>query len=325
MSNYQQQKTVPKGTTTAIATTNREREVVPTELKKTFGRLTLFAFSLSFQASWEAVTANIGPNLRNGGPRGLFWGAVIVIPGVLCQAASFAEMSSMLPIAGAQYHWTWVLAPKQHRRLITWMQGWVTWFSWIATLAGAINLSANITTALASALHPDYTAQGWHTVLIMWAFLLALGLLNTYGFALVPWIESVSAVVHIALWLAVIVLLACFAPRHTPDFIFLGDTTSSGWTGGFVPFCIGASFTTWGFGAFDSTVHISEDTRNASHNVPEATFWGLTLNSAMTLVAIAMLCYGLGNANDVMMDIYPLLRVFKTAIGVGPACGIILV
>lgn len=48
----------------------------------------------------------------------------VVFAGVLCQVASLSEMSSVQPIAGAQYHWTWHLAPPKYRRSITWMQGW---------------------------------------------------------------------------------------------------------------------------------------------------------------------------------------------------------
>lgn len=34
-----------------------------------------------------------------------------------------AELGSILPIAGAQYHWTHILAPESTRKFITWMQG----------------------------------------------------------------------------------------------------------------------------------------------------------------------------------------------------------
>ncbi|KAK4905610.1 hypothetical protein LTR49_025121 [Elasticomyces elasticus] len=245
----------------------------------------------------------------------MFWGTVIVIPGVLCQAASFAELSSMLPIAGAQYHWTWVLAPRKYRKLITWMQGWVTWFSWIAILAGAINLTANITTTLVAASHPDYTVRGWHTVLLMYAFLVVLGLLNTYGFWLVPYLESVAAVIHVLLWVAIIPVLACFAPRHSPEFVFFADTTSSGWSAGPVSFLIGASFVTWGFVAFDSTVHISEDTKKPSHAVPHSLFWSLSINALLALAMTIVISFHLGDVEDVMMAIYPLMLIFQTATG----------
>jgi len=59
----------------------------------------------------------------NGGPPTLVWGIIVVIPGALAQAASMAEMVSIRPIAGAQYHWTQFFAPQRHQRFITWMQG----------------------------------------------------------------------------------------------------------------------------------------------------------------------------------------------------------
>ena len=61
--------------------------------------------------------------LFNGGPQALIWGILIVIAGALAQSASLAEMASMQPIAGAQYHWTNHLAPANYKRFITWMQG----------------------------------------------------------------------------------------------------------------------------------------------------------------------------------------------------------
>lgn len=61
--------------------------------------------------------------LSNGGPEALAWGIVIVVFGAMAQSASLAEMASMQPIAGAQYHWTHYLAPTNQKKFITWMQG----------------------------------------------------------------------------------------------------------------------------------------------------------------------------------------------------------
>jgi choline transport protein len=110
----------------------------------------------------------------------MVWGFFVVIPGVLCQVASLAEMSSIQPIAGAQYHWTWHLAPPSSRRFITWIQGWITWFSWISLLCSVANTAANITTALVGISYPDWAVQGWQTILIMYAYLIVFGLMNMY-------------------------------------------------------------------------------------------------------------------------------------------------
>ena len=61
--------------------------------------------------------------LRNGGPSSLVWGMVFSIIGTMLLALSLAEMASMLPISGAQYHWTAILAPAKFKNILTWMQG----------------------------------------------------------------------------------------------------------------------------------------------------------------------------------------------------------
>lgn len=61
--------------------------------------------------------------LRNGGPASLVWGLMFSITGTLALALSLAEMASICPIAGAQYHWTALFAPPKIRPFVTWMQG----------------------------------------------------------------------------------------------------------------------------------------------------------------------------------------------------------
>ncbi|KAK2789102.1 hypothetical protein FQN52_006365 [Onygenales sp. PD_12] len=92
-------------------------------VKKLFNFTQIFFFALTFLSSWETMILNIYAVFTNGGPQALAWGIIVVIAGALAQSASLAEMASMQPIAGAQYHWTHYLAPVKQRRFITWMQG----------------------------------------------------------------------------------------------------------------------------------------------------------------------------------------------------------
>lgn len=55
----------------------------------------------------------------NGGPVAYLFNYVIVLAGVLAQAASLGELASIQPVAGAQYYWTYVSslfsnAPAKH-------------------------------------------------------------------------------------------------------------------------------------------------------------------------------------------------------------------
>ncbi len=150
----------------------------------------------------------------------MIWGFFIVIPGTLCQVSSISEMASVQPIAGAQYVWTHYYAPERYRRPITWFQGWITWFSWIATTAGVANVIANIVITLASVQYPNYVSKGWHAVLIMHGFLIILGLTNQYAFWIIPWAEMAAGILHITLFIVFAVVLTTLGQRHTTDFVF---------------------------------------------------------------------------------------------------------
>lgn len=197
--------------------------------------------------STDNISANIGTIFYNGGPRALVWGFFIVIPGTLCQVASISEMASVVPIAGAQYVWTHYYAPKNLRLPITWVQGWVTWFSWIAITAGTSNVIANIITTLIQVNYTDYVSKSWHVLLIMYGFLLVLGCLNQFAFWVIPWIEMAAGLCHIILFIVFITVLSTLGQRHSLDFVFFEKANASGWESDFVSFNLGSMLITWGF------------------------------------------------------------------------------
>lgn len=85
--------------------------------------MSILALSVTLLASWESVASGFTPGLMNGGPSALVWGMVLSLTGTLALALSLAEMASICPISGAQYHWTALFAPSKIRPFITWMQG----------------------------------------------------------------------------------------------------------------------------------------------------------------------------------------------------------
>ncbi|OQO01562.1 hypothetical protein B0A48_12598 [Cryoendolithus antarcticus] len=288
-------------------------EIANETVQRIFNFTQMFFFALSYMSSWEAIATNVGLAFYNGGPRALVWGCFIVFPGVLCQVASFAELSSIQPIAGAQYHWTWHLAPARYRRSITWFQGWITWFSWISLLAGVVNIAANVTTTIITANHPDYVVKSWHTILVMWAYLLVLGLMNMYAFWIIPYVEVFAGIIHIGLWISMASVLLALAPRHTAEFVFLQKANLSGWENDFVSFNLGIVLITWGFVGFDASAHISEETRRANSTIPKTMFWGIVANMllAFGMILIFMTC--LGDVDALLAAGYPLIAICLNA------------
>lgn len=82
--------------------------VKQTRVRRLFTQPQLFSFSASYLITWISVGSGIYYALLNGGPAALLFNYIIVVVGALAQAASFAELASIQPVAGAQYYWTYV-------------------------------------------------------------------------------------------------------------------------------------------------------------------------------------------------------------------------
>lgn len=204
--------------------------------------------------SWEIMAMNMGATFYNGGPETLAWGIILVVVGALAQALSMAELAAIQPIAGAQYHWIHFLAPERHKRFITWMQGWVTWFAWVSVLAGATASEANVLLGLVDVNFASYEFKPWHLTFCIVAQLVIVGLMNMYTFRAIPWLELLAGVLHVILWLIFVIILVTLAPRHDADFVFFERSVNSGWNNSVVSWNLGLLAPAWGFIGFDGVV-----------------------------------------------------------------------
>lgn len=196
----------------------------------------------------------------------------------------------------------------QVRKIITWIQGWSTTFSWIALLASVANVSANAIVSVAVANNPDFDVKQWHIVLIMLACLVGIGLLNLYLFQVIPWIECVGGLLHIILWIVFIVVLLTLADRHTTDFVFFQGSTLSGWNSA-AAFNIGNQASSWCFVSFDFISHISEETQKPTKAVPKAMFWSIATNAFMAFVMVIVFLYTVGDVERIASSRYPLMDI----------------
>lgn len=78
-------------------------------LRRNFRFITMLGFGSTVICSWEVILPVFSFVLTDGGYGTLFWGFIAVTIGMLLVYASLAEMVSMCPTAGGQYHWVRLL------------------------------------------------------------------------------------------------------------------------------------------------------------------------------------------------------------------------
>lgn len=62
----------------------------------------------------------------SGGPAGLIYGFLLIWAGTTSVFVVMGELASVVPTAGGQYHWVFLLAPKSSRKILSYVTGMST-------------------------------------------------------------------------------------------------------------------------------------------------------------------------------------------------------
>ena len=75
------------------------------EVKRRFRFFSIVGYMIILASTWEAALVTTVLSLPNGGTAGTIWITVIQSCGMFFATLSLAEMASISPTAGGQYHW----------------------------------------------------------------------------------------------------------------------------------------------------------------------------------------------------------------------------
>lgn len=93
------------------------------QLIRHFRTFSITSFTAIATASWEIGLFQLTPGLVDGGRAGLVYNTLWNFIGFGPVYLSMAEMASMAPIAGAQYHWVSEFAPESCQRFLSYLTG----------------------------------------------------------------------------------------------------------------------------------------------------------------------------------------------------------
>lgn len=93
------------------------------ELVRHYRVFSMVSFVGMATAAWEMTLYQITPALRDGGLPALVYSNIWIFCAFVPVVLSLAEMSSMAPIAGAQYHWVSEFAPEKYQKFLSYLTG----------------------------------------------------------------------------------------------------------------------------------------------------------------------------------------------------------
>ncbi|KXT12499.1 hypothetical protein AC579_7343 [Pseudocercospora musae] len=258
-------------------------------LRRNFRFVTMLGFGSTVICSWEVLLPVFTFVLADGGYGTLFWGFIIVSIGMLLVYASLAEMVSMCPTAGGQYHWVSEFAPPKYQKPLSYATGWLCATGWQVFLA-----SVAFMIGLIALNNPDYAFERWHATLLTIAIMSFAVLFNTVLAVRLPLVEGIILILHIAGFFGVFIPLWVLAPRAHSG-ILVTFTNNGGWPTTGIAAMIGLTTPLTALIGYDCSVHMSEEIVDASYSMPRAIMWTVGPNAVLGFLMAVTLCFTAGD------------------------------
>jgi len=167
--------------------------------------------------------------LIDGGLGGLIWTYIGVVVMFTCVVASMADMASMAPTSGGQYHWVSEFAPKSMQKYLSYVVGWVSALGWQAGTASSAYLTGTMIQGLIVLNNPSYTPTRWQGTLFTIAISLIATFFNTYGAKQLPLLEGLILFLHIFGFFAILIPLWVLSPKNSAKEVFTTFQDGGGW------------------------------------------------------------------------------------------------
>lgn len=290
-------------------------------LERRFGFLSIFGFTCTILITWEGSLILFTTGLTNGGSAGLVYGYLLVWIGTIAVFTTMAELASMAPTAGGQYHWVWMLAPPWCRKFLSYIMGWLVICGWQAILAGGGYFGGTTIVALIQLNHGNYVPELWHGTLLFWAIVVVAVFINTVISSALPKIESFILIVHVVGFFAVLIPVVALAPnKASAHDVFTKFSNGGAWPSQGLSFFIGLVGNVYAMFGCDSAVHMAEEIKNAEIVVPWSMLTTTVLNGALgfaIVIAVLFVTIDISAALSSPTGVlgYPFMQIFYDATG----------
>jgi choline transport protein len=248
--------------------------------------------------------------LTNGGTAGYIYAFLVSWTGFMFINVSLAEMGSMAPTVGGQYHWISEFAPRKHQKIMSYLMGWMCVLGWQCSCATLAYICGTQIQALLTLNYPNYVPHAWHGSLLTIAVAAHGVFFNTWLATKLPLVEGIVLVIHILGFFAILVPLWVLSPRLDAKTVFTSFNNGGGWNNQFTSFVAGI---TAGIGPLlgaDASVHMAEELQDAARAVPRSMVWTTIINGMMGCIMIITLCFCIGSLDVLQSPLGAYIQVF---------------
>lgn len=288
------------------------------ELKRSFSLIGMIGFAFSIVTCWTALGGVLTVGILSGGPPVMVWSWLGISVATLAVAYSFAEMCSAYPVAGGQYSWVAILAPKSISRGMSYVTGWFMVVG--ITAMGATNnfILANFVLGMAVLNNPDYVIERWHCVLLTYLIAIVAAMSNLFLSRIFERLSTGFLVWNVcSFFIVVITCLATNKNKQSASFVFTDFQNDTGFESPGMAVMIGLLQSFFGMCCYDAPTHMTEEMLNPSIEAPRAIVTSVYLGAVTGFIFLISMFFCITDIDSVAGTAtgVPLIQIFADSTG----------
>ncbi|KAF7511450.1 hypothetical protein GJ744_004639 [Endocarpon pusillum] len=254
----------------------------PQELNRVYSVVTLVGYAAIIGMTWPFALITGTLSLTNGGPAGAIWVFLGVCFGMFMCVLSMAEIASIEPTTGGQYHWVSVFGPPKWQKPLSYFVGWMS-------IQGFAVLASD-----------TYVPEAWHVALLTIVFCTFAVFFNVYLARRLPGIEAAVFTIYILAFVAFLIILLAMGSRSGPKYMFTHFEDNAGWGSIGTACFVGISGPVITLIGSDSSVHLAEELKDASRQLPKAMLSTAGVNYLLGFLMLVAFIAVVGDVQSVL-------------------------
>lgn len=282
------------------------------ELKRTFNLVSMIGFCFSIVSSWTALSGVLIIGAESGGPPVMIWSWVGVCVFTMAVALSMAEMCSAYPLAGGQYSWAAILAPRSWSKGLSYVCGWFMLIGIIAMGAVVNFIASGFILAMAVLNNPEYEITRWNSTLVAYAIAVAALALNVLCPQMLHKMTNFFLIWNMGSFLIIfITILATNDHKQTPSFVFSEFQNFTGFNKPYAAI-LGLLQSAFGMCCYDAPAHMTEEINDARKVAPKAIVLSVGLGAVTGFAFLIAACFCMGSIDSVAESATgsPIVQIF---------------
>ncbi|KAG2355097.1 amino acid/polyamine transporter I [Suillus spraguei] len=302
------------------------------EFKRAFTPSEVFGIAFSIIGLLPSIASVLFYAVPNGGPASMVWGWAVASLFILCVGMSMAELGSAAPTSGGLYFWTHSLSSPRCRNLLAWIVGCKTVMviltsrdsNTIGSIASVASIdwgcAVQIMAAVSIGSGQTFIPTSAQTFGVYVAIVLSHAVICCLGTAVLARLQTFYVIINVGLCLAVTVGLPAATSKanmNSASYALGNFTNLNGWPDGYA-FILSFLAPAWTIGAFDSSVHISEESSNAATAVPWAIVSAIGIAGILGWAINVSLAFCMGTNMDSLLTSpagQPMAQIFFNSFG----------